>query len=165
MKAVFLQGFIVAGLFFTPLAAHAQIDKDRSNSEAYRMRDKQPPALTRGDLSTDPAEIINNSSEATMDSVRDHFKHTYGTEEGPFAKIREQEKELAAARKRVARYGMTQEERLAADEAERLAAQDATAEDKKEKEKKEEERAKGYIYNRDDGQGDVPPRLFNNVTR
>lgn len=164
MKAGFLQGFVVAGLLFMPLPAYAQIDKERSNSEAYRMRDKQPPALTRGDLSTDPVEIMNNSSEATMDSVRDHFKHTYGTEEGPFAKIREQEKELAAARKRVARYGMTQEERQAADEAERLAAQDVATEEEKEKEK-EEERAKGYIYNRDEGKGDIPPRLFNNVTR
>lgn len=115
-----------------------------------------PPELTEGDLSLDPDQLINDSSEATIESMRKHFKSTYGTEDGPFAQIEEQEKALEEAKRRISAYNMTAEQRrqmLAAEAA--AESGDAAAPAAPEG---------GYVYNPGRTQTTAPPRLFNNVT-
>ncbi len=125
------------------------------------MNSGPPPALSE-DKKT-PEEMEKEAKEKLDKAVLDHYKRVYGSEEGPFTGMAEQEKLAEEGRKKIARYGMTPEQRAAADAAE--AAQAASAGQKPATAATGAAKpATGYVY-KPKAKTDTPPRLFNNTTR
>lgn len=144
----------MAGISAGAIAA----DKSEGSPEEQQwngMNSGPPPGLSDEKKSTEQME--KEAKEKTDKAVLDHYKRVYGSEEGPFTGMAEQEKLAEEGRKKVARYGMTPEQRAAFDAAEAAKAEAAG-------EKPEEKPAGGYVY-RPKAKTDSPPRLFNNVTR
>jgi hypothetical protein len=124
------------------------------------MNSGPPPAL--GEDKQTPEEAQKEAQEKLDKAVLDHYKRVYGSEEGPFTGMAEQEKLAEEGRKKIARYGMTPEQRAAADAAE--AAQAAAAGQKPGAAATGASKpAGGYVY-KPKAKTDAPPRLFNNVT-
>ena len=135
-----------------------------SESEAQRMGASESDlAEVNRRASRSKEEIMNEQTDEQVEWMRKHNKEIYGTDEGPFTELEKQEQMAIDAKKKVAVYGMTYQEREAMLQAEAGAAAENGMKPSAEA-AQQEKPGGGYIYNRK-RTSDAPPRLFNNVTR
>jgi hypothetical protein len=135
-----------------------------SESEAQRMGASESDlAEVNRRASRSKEEIMNEQTDEQVEWMRKHNKEIYGTDEGPFTELEKQEQMAIDAKKKVAVYGMTYQEREAMLQAEAEAAAENGMKPSAEA-AQQEKPGGGYIYNRK-RTSDAPPRLFNNVTR
>lgn len=129
----------------------------------YSIEDGPPPEHV-GDYSNDPEEILTQSSDETMERIANHFKKTYGTEAGPIAALEEKERQVEAARRKVAVYNMTPEERQAYYEEQRALNEPAPQQQMRSTgDRKNNEGARPWVGYGVNKKPATPPRLFNNA--